>query len=478
MIARPSLDYHADVGDSMGTTLSHDEGSHRRAAGPAAEPVLVLALECSRPGSLSTRHRLAGLSAVNLGRGSERKIERSAAELTIRVPDRWMSSRHARIEHSFGRWILVDAESKNGSTVDGLSTRRAVLTDGSLIELGHTLFLFFEKMPLEGDEALDLDLASAAREIPGLATLSPELGRELSRLRQVAASEISVLLEGESGTGKEVLARAIHALSGRPGAFVAVNSGALPDNLVESELFGYRKGAFCGGPERSLGLVRAANRGTLFLDEIGDLPAGGAGRAAARVAGARGHADRRHAAGVDRSPRGRRHPSRSRRDGRRQARSATISTRASPASAWTSRRSRIAARTSACSSASCTAGSSAIRRARTPASTSRPRASCSATRGRSTCASSSRRCRPPQVLAGVELVRGEHLPDTVRTGRAPGAPRPVVLSEADQQQRDALVASLREHLGNISAVARALDKDRKQIQRWIKRFGLDPTEYR
>jgi sigma-54 dependent transcriptional regulator, acetoin dehydrogenase operon transcriptional activator AcoR len=83
-----------------------------------------------------------------------------------------------------------------------------------------------------------------------------------------------------------------------------------------------------------------------------------------------------------------------------------------------------------------------------------------------------------QVLAGTELVRAEHLPDSVRTGRPPGAPRPVVLSESDQKVRDQVVAALREHQGNVSAVARALDKDRKQIQRWIKRFGLDPGSYR
>jgi len=62
-----------------------------------------------------------------------------------------MSSRHARIEPSFGRWVLTDTESKNGSIVDGHTTKRAVLTDGSLIELGHTLFIFFERMPIEPD---------------------------------------------------------------------------------------------------------------------------------------------------------------------------------------------------------------------------------------------------------------------------------------------------------------------------------------
>jgi transcriptional regulator of acetoin/glycerol metabolism len=82
------------------------------------------------------------------------------------------------------------------------------------------------------------------------------------------------------------------------------------------------------------------------------------------------------------------------------------------------------------------------------------------------------------VLAGDGPVQPEHLPESVRTGRAPGAPKPVILSEADQEVRDALVASLREHRGNVSAVARAMQKDRKQIQRWIKRFGLDADEYR
>jgi transcriptional regulator with PAS, ATPase and Fis domain len=84
-----------------------------------------------------------------------------------------------------------------------------------------------------------------------------------------------VLLLGETGTGKEVLARALHDVSGRAGELVALNCGALPANLLESTLFGCRKGAFSGAAEDRPGLVRAAHRGTLFLDEIGELsPAG------------------------------------------------------------------------------------------------------------------------------------------------------------------------------------------------------------
>jgi transcriptional regulator with PAS, ATPase and Fis domain len=81
-----------------------------------------------------------------------------------------------------------------------------------------------------------------------------------------------VLVHGKTGTGKELLARGIHVASKRAGAFVAINCAALPETLVESELFGYRKGAFSGATDDRIGLVRAADAGTLFFDEIGDLP--------------------------------------------------------------------------------------------------------------------------------------------------------------------------------------------------------------
>jgi transcriptional regulator with PAS, ATPase and Fis domain len=83
---------------------------------------------------------------------------------------------------------------------------------------------------------------------------------------------VPIVLRGATGTGKEVIARAIHAASGRGGPLVAVNCGALPDELVESELFGYRKGAFSGALEDRPGLMRSADGGTLLLDEIADLP--------------------------------------------------------------------------------------------------------------------------------------------------------------------------------------------------------------
>src|SRR5690606_24661419 len=98
------------------------------------------------------------------------------------------------------------------------------------------------------------------------------LEQRYRQLARIAGSDVSVLLRGESGTGKELAARGVHALSGRQGELVAVNCGGLVESLVQSELFGYRRGAFSGALEDRLGLIRAAEGGTLFLDEIGDLP--------------------------------------------------------------------------------------------------------------------------------------------------------------------------------------------------------------
>jgi DNA-binding NtrC family response regulator len=92
-------------------------------------------------------------------------------------------------------------------------------------------------------------------------------------LHRAAATDTTVLIEGESGTGKELFARALHALSPRAdGPFVAINCAAIPETLLETELFGYEKGAFTGASARKLGKFEMAHRGTLFLDEIGDLP--------------------------------------------------------------------------------------------------------------------------------------------------------------------------------------------------------------
>ena len=109
--------------------------------------------------------------------------------------------------------------------------------------------------------------------LAGVIFRSSRMAELMAEARMVAASDASVLIRGESGTGKEVLARAIHRASPRArGPFVAINCSAIPEPLLESELFGHVKGAFTGAGNTRGGLFQAANRGTLFLDEIGDMP--------------------------------------------------------------------------------------------------------------------------------------------------------------------------------------------------------------
>ena len=110
--------------------------------------------------------------------------------------------------------------------------------------------------------------------MPAIAGSSPALAEALERIRRAADSEVTVVLTGESGTGKELFARALHALSPRAsGPFVPVNVAAIPEGLVENELFGHERGAYTGAVERRAGRFEIADGGTLFLDEISELPA-------------------------------------------------------------------------------------------------------------------------------------------------------------------------------------------------------------
>ena len=115
--------------------------------------------------------------------------------------------------------------------------------------------------------------AAADVSLPPIVGASARMQRLLRLVGRVAPTESTVLILGESGTGKELVARSLHVLSRRAqGPFVAVNVAALPESLIESELFGYAKGAFTGASADRAGLVEEAHRGTLFLDEIGDMP--------------------------------------------------------------------------------------------------------------------------------------------------------------------------------------------------------------
>jgi two-component system NtrC family response regulator len=124
------------------------------------------------------------------------------------------------------------------------------------------------------EENHHLQAAQVTDSMAGVLTRDAEMQKVCRTIERVASTDATVLLLGESGTGKEVLARALHGLSPRRNQkFVAINCAAIPENLLESELFGYEKGAFTGAVRQTMGKFETAHKGTLFLDEIGDLPA-------------------------------------------------------------------------------------------------------------------------------------------------------------------------------------------------------------
>ena len=128
---------------------------------------------------------------------------------------------------------------------------------------------------LQDLEAENRRLVLQAGESPleGVISVSPEMAKVCRMIERVAPTDVSVLLLGESGTGKELLSRALHDLGTRAGErFVVINCAAIPETLLESELFGYEKGAFTGAYKQTIGKFEFADKGTLFLDEIGDLP--------------------------------------------------------------------------------------------------------------------------------------------------------------------------------------------------------------
>ncbi|MBT8494358.1 MAG: sigma 54-interacting transcriptional regulator [Deltaproteobacteria bacterium] len=444
-------------------------------------------MECSRLGARPSRHALKGVTNVALGRGSRREHERKDDSLAIRLPDRWMSSKHAKLSHSFGRWILEDEGSKNGTAVNGTVTTRANLKDGDLIEVGHSILLYREVNGLGGE--LD-HIAEPESQPVGLTTVVPEFEATLTDLKRVAtAADIRVLLLGESGTGKEVLARAIHELSGRAGEFVAVNCGALPANLVESELFGHKKGAFSGADTDRPGLVRAADGGTLFLDEIGDLP-GSSQAALLRVlqesevmpVGATKpvpvdirlisatHRD------IDRMvERGQfRHDLYARISGFRMSLPALRQRREDIGMLSAHFLSVKLGGQEGLDSYPGLDVAAALKLVRYPWPLNIRELESSLTTA--------------YVLAGKGPIETNHLPEQVRRGadEAPKVAEGATLSETtmpplsaeDQQLRAQVIDKLRQHEGNISAVARDMGKDRKQIQRWVKRFQLDPKQFK
>lgn len=255
-----------------GETLDSPSPEGRRVGTPPAGPLLVRLVNADEPALPSARYLLTGLTEVALGRSQEGGAELSRARLTIPVADRFASASHSLLAREGGEWSVRDQGSRNGTVVDGRPLAAGEvrpLGREALIEVGHTFFLFRSRAELLPSAPRLYEPGPAE---PEPATLCPEWARELARAEQLAPTEHELLLLGESGVGKEVLARRLHALSRPRGPFVGLNCGAVPEHLLENELFGHVRGAFSGAQGERAGLLRAADGGTLFLDEIGDMP--------------------------------------------------------------------------------------------------------------------------------------------------------------------------------------------------------------
>jgi DNA-binding NtrC family response regulator len=223
-----------------------------------------------------TRMAEGGEAALTLLRGPE------GAQIDLLVLDLMMPGidgmdvlaglREAGIE------TPVIVQTAHGSIEAVVAAMRAGATDFVVKPVGAERLQVSIKNALRTD-ALETEIRRMKRRVDGtlgfkdLITRSEDMARVMRLAERAAKSNIPVLIEGESGVGKEVLARAIQGSSERRGKpFVTVNCGAIPDNLVESTLFGHEKGAFTGATERHAGKFVEANGGTLFLDEIGELP--------------------------------------------------------------------------------------------------------------------------------------------------------------------------------------------------------------
>ena len=188
---------------------------------------------------------------------------RAAGEVDLQIDDPKLSRVHASVSRAGLVFEIRDLGSRNGTFINGERVERHSLTLGDVVRVGDTLL---EIGPEGAGKAMEPgDTALVAR--------SSALLAAVQAADRVAPSDLPVLLMGETGTGKEVFARRVHARSGRRGAFLAINCASLPRELVESTLFGHKKGAFTGATADSDGFFAQAHDGTLFLDEVGELAA-------------------------------------------------------------------------------------------------------------------------------------------------------------------------------------------------------------
>ena len=226
---------------------------------------------------LSMRLTAAGYRVTSVG-----SAQAALAHLAIELPALVISD--VRLPDRDGLALFDDIRAQYSALPVILLTAHGTIPD-AVAATARGAFAYLTK-PFDGKVLLDKIAQALSMSVPSAIHVAPDeawraelisrsqrMAELLAEAKLVANSDASVLIRGESGTGKELLARAIHRASRRAGKpFIAVNCGAIPEQLLESELFGHVKGAFTGAVDNRVGLIQAAEGGTLFLDEIGDMP--------------------------------------------------------------------------------------------------------------------------------------------------------------------------------------------------------------
>jgi hypothetical protein len=446
-----------------------------------AQPQLIVAMQCENPRAAPTRHLLSDCDRVLIGRRAgcsvERRVDGGIRTLQLGLDDHFASGRHVELHVSAeNQWFAVDCGSRNGTTLNGSKIKRARLKDHSLLGVGTTLLYFRDAVVPAYPRVSDIEGAATDRH--GVRTFVDHLAEQLAALGRVARSTLPVLVLGESGTGKELIARELHALSERSGPFLAVNCGAIPQSLIETTLFGQRRGTFTGASEDRAGILRAARGGTVFLDEIGDL--------ALESQAALLRALQEHEV----VPVGETHPIKF--DARfvaatHRSLDEMIEKETFRADLYgrlaglTVKLPRLAERREDLGLLI----SALLRRGSADVAAATARFTPSAARALFEYAwplnvrELEWALRSALILAGDAPIASKHLPATIRGGADAGDSRPPAgLDAKDLALCESLRALLVEHGGNVSAVAREMGKGRMQIHRWLRRFQMDLRDFR
>ena len=432
---------------------------------------LVLGVECGVPRAESLVIDLHDASSLEFRRNDVTQVQRADSHLTVCVQDGWMSAPHTRISYDSRSWQIEDAGSKNGTFVNGSRVASETLFDKDVIEMGSSFFVFNAAVPFElPDETGTRALIPRSHSSTLL-----EAYRQLQRV--ASSSTLPILVLGETGTGKEVAANLIHEWSERAGEFCAINCAAIPPSVAESLLFGHKKGAFSGATSDHPGLIRAADGGTLFLDEIaeldlalqakllrvlqeGEVLAVGASRAVAidlRLVSAT-HADLDRFVSEERF---------------RKDLLARLSGHCTILPPLRERREDLGILMHDLLRRQLGARAGGVELQRSAAR------AIYAYDWPWNVRELSQAMERSSALRTGNSIGLEHLPPALQIARFENGRHSEPPSSADDEARRAqLVGLLTKHAGNVSAVAREMNKARVQIRRWCARFGIDPERFR